>query len=155
MTSSLTFCSIVCWFQWFSCFWGEAFFCGVGVLLKPRDYSDYLISCPVWSNFFPHWAWVPERKYCKLPSDFESWKGPAWWEAPASSSLHWKGSAAWVQTGKNKERQKDHGSLTFSLNMASFWTQKLREIIAQFIALKRCIVILKIRWDHIIILTKG
>lgn len=95
MTSSLTFCSIVCWFQWFSCFWGEAFFCGVGILLKPRDYSDDLISCPIWSNFFPRWAWVPERKYCKLPSDFETWKGPAWWEAPASSYLHWKGSAAW------------------------------------------------------------
>lgn len=32
----------------------------------------------------------------------------------------------WVQIGKNKTKQNDRVSLTFSLNTANFWTQKLR-----------------------------
>lgn len=49
------------------------------------------------------------------------------------------------QIGKTKKGKRLRGSLTFSLNLAFCRTQKLREIIAQSIGLKRCFVILKIR----------
>lgn len=45
---SLTFCSIVYWFQWFSCFWRDAFFCGIGnsVETKCLQWLSDILSYP-------------------------------------------------------------------------------------------------------------
>lgn len=116
------------------------FFCGVGFMLKPSFFSDYVVSCPVWSSFFPHWAWVPESKYLKLPSDFKTWKAPRGDIAPASSYLYRKVSACMALALENQLLRREAAELLFEDFSGFRWgkAKKGKSIVIPNILMEHC-----------------
>lgn len=145
MTPFLNFWPIVCWLLWSSCSWSDAFFLWDWELRWNRvfpvasailSFLEQLLhfgsECQKGNTAgFPVISWLGRAQPgdMVLAAFYLHRKGSTTWHWPLEIALQ-EGSCPitiwrfpWVQIAKNS---KDSGPLTSTLNVANFWTQKLR-----------------------------